>query len=348
PVAIEKVYVDGNTIFVEPGELEYGKTYTLVVPKTAVFDKTGFNEKISSDYSAMFVTDAFPLTFDEYTVEDGKTYSDERIIKFEDGSATLNGVNIASGHLVSEDGDYVLSIIQNDVTRVINFRINKIGPVITIQPYNTAITNQDITIHASTSSGILNSNSYIFSENGTFIFSATDAEGNISKKKVNITNIDKEAPEISGITNNGIYNTEKIITFSEGIATLNGEVFASGEKVSEDGEYTINVIDSAGNISSANFRIDNNLVSENILVNFKKTYSIGESTYAIDETNALWAWGKNTVGQLGDGTYINRYSPIKVLEDVIEVYGQYMGYESWQSDASDTYVIYAKKADGSL
>ncbi|MBW8383068.1 MAG: Ig-like domain-containing protein, partial [Youngiibacter sp.] len=100
PVAIEKVYVDGNTIFVEPGELEYGKTYTLVVPKNAVYDKTGFNERISGDYSAMFVTDTFPLIFDEYTVEDGKTYSDERIIKFEDGSATLNGVNIASGHLV--------------------------------------------------------------------------------------------------------------------------------------------------------------------------------------------------------------------------------------------------------
>ncbi|MBW8383914.1 MAG: Ig-like domain-containing protein [Youngiibacter sp.] len=59
PVAIDRAYVDGNTLFVEPGELEYGKTYTLVVPKTAVYDKTGFNEIISSDYSAMFVTNAY-------------------------------------------------------------------------------------------------------------------------------------------------------------------------------------------------------------------------------------------------------------------------------------------------
>ena len=42
-------------------------------------------------------------------------------------------------------------------------------------------------------------------------------------------------------------------------------------------------------------------------------------TMAVGTDGSLWAWGNNQLGQLGDGTYINRRIPVKVMDDVIVV-----------------------------
>jgi hypothetical protein len=76
-------------------------------------------------------------------------------------------------------------------------------PVITINPYPTEPTNQDITVTASVNEGTLNAESHTFTENGSFEFTAIDDAGNISSVVVTITNIDKEAPIITI----GEYNT---------------------------------------------------------------------------------------------------------------------------------------------
>ena len=41
-----------------------------------------------------------------------------------------------------------------------------------------------------------------------------------------------------------------------------------------------------------------------------------DSQYAIKNDNSLWAWGRNNNGQLGDGTNIDRHTPIKVMDNV--------------------------------
>ena len=41
--------------------------------------------------------------------------------------------------------------------------------------------------------------------------------------------------------------------------------------------------------------------------------SVSESTCALDTTQTAWCWGVNTYGQLGDGTTINRYTPVAVI-----------------------------------
>jgi len=38
----------------------------------------------------------------------------------------------------------------------------------------------------------------------------------------------------------------------------------------------------------------------------------GDYTVAIDEVGSLWAWGRNHIGQLGDGTLNNRYEPVQI------------------------------------
>jgi alpha-tubulin suppressor-like RCC1 family protein len=38
---------------------------------------------------------------------------------------------------------------------------------------------------------------------------------------------------------------------------------------------------------------------------------------AIDENGGLWAWGDNQYGQLGDGTTIDKHSPVKIKDGTL-------------------------------
>jgi hypothetical protein len=66
------------------------------------------------------------------------------------------------------------------------------------------------------------------------------------------------APAVYGVTNNGLYNTDRTITFDNGLtATLNGSSFISGSTVSSGGAYTIVVTDPLLNTSATiHFTID--------------------------------------------------------------------------------------------
>ena len=39
----------------------------------------------------------------------------------------------------------------------------------------------------------------------------------------------------------------------------------------------------------------------------------------INENGELWAWGRNDVGQIGDGTRIDRHSPVHIMDNVSAV-----------------------------
>jgi hypothetical protein len=123
-------------------------------------------------------------------VSDGEAYNTDRVIVFT-GTATLNGTAIVSGKTVSLEGEYTLIIDQAGSLTTINFSIDKTAPEITIEPYDTNPTYQDIAIKASVNEGLLNAESKVFTENGSFTFSATDRAGNTSTKTVTITNIHK-------------------------------------------------------------------------------------------------------------------------------------------------------------
>lgn len=76
------------------------------------------------------------------------------------------------------------------------FLVDGTSPEITIEPYNTSLTNTDIIVTASTNEGVLNTTIHTFTENGSFVFTATDTAGNLTNRTVTITNIDKTGPEI--------------------------------------------------------------------------------------------------------------------------------------------------------
>ena len=59
------------------------------------------------------------------------------------------------------------------------------------------------------------------------------------------------------------------------------------------------------------------------------------SSFSICSDNTLWAWGWNAQGQLGDGTTVDKYNPVKIMDDVAAV----------SADRNSTIAI---KTDGSL
>jgi|GEM_PF-4791893 len=61
------------------------------------------------------------------------------------------------------------------------------------------------------------------------------------------------------------------------------------------------------------------------------TYSV----FALKNDGTLWAWGRNTEGELGDSTYISKLDPIKIMDQVDEIF-------------SSDKTIGIKKTDGSL
>src|SRR5690606_4772811 len=80
-----------------------------------------------------------------------------------------------------------------------------------------------------------------------------DASGNADTVRFTV---DKTVPEITGVEDGASYNKDVTPAFNEGTATLNGELFTSGTEIAGEGEYTLVVVDAAGNADTVNFVVD--------------------------------------------------------------------------------------------
>jgi hypothetical protein len=65
---------------------------------------------------------------------------------------------------------------------------------------------------------------------------------------------DMTAPIVEGVNNGDVYG-EVTIKFNEGTATLDGQAFISGQKVTSLGAHTLEVVDKAENSTIVNFTI---------------------------------------------------------------------------------------------
>ena len=98
--------------------------------------------------------------------------------------------------------------------------------------------------------------------------------------------LDNTAPTVTGVDNNGKYNTDKTMTLeADATATLNGASFTSGTEVSEEGDFTLIATDAAGNTITLVFTIDKTApvvsgVTANVLytTNPTITYNEGSAT----------------------------------------------------------------------
>jgi hypothetical protein len=132
--------------------------------------------------------------------------------------------------------------------------IDKVAPIITIDPYDTDPTNQDIVVTASTNEGLLNATSHTFASNGSFNFVVIDDAGNVTTKTVTINNIDKTVPIISvGSYNTTPTNKDITVTASVDKGTLN----VTSHTFIENGSFEFVVTDSLGNVTTKTVTITN-------------------------------------------------------------------------------------------
>ncbi|MCI8778217.1 MAG: hypothetical protein HFI87_03615, partial [Bacilli bacterium] len=100
-------------------------------------------------------------------------------------------------------------------------------------------------------------NGQVVSKDGNYTLVVTDDIGN--SKTVSFI-VDKTAPEVTGVVNNGHYNHDVTINFNEGNATLNGDKIDNGHLIiantGNEKEYKLVVIDTAGNKNEITFWID--------------------------------------------------------------------------------------------
>jgi hypothetical protein len=115
-------------------------------------------------------------------------------------ASTNEGILSAESYVCSENGDYTFTAtdeagnVSSVTVKITN--IDKTAPIITVEPYTTVKTEGPITVFVKTNEGVLDFESYTFSTNSSFTFTAIDEAGNVSNKMVTITNISK-AIEVS-------------------------------------------------------------------------------------------------------------------------------------------------------
>ena len=175
----------------------------LIVAGSAILENDSLSEDASGIATVKTIAsdETFPVitlrgAFSSFTTDNGLN------IQMESGS-TINQLIVESnsdGLHISGSGSIDTAIISENILHSIQIDVpialSEINEIISIAPYITEPTNQDFTVTASSTIGILNSTSHTFTENSSYDFIATDIFGHEVVKTVTITNIDKVAPEI--------------------------------------------------------------------------------------------------------------------------------------------------------
>ncbi|WP_410220952.1 YDG domain-containing protein [Pedobacter sp.] len=187
-----------------------------------------------------------------------------------------------------------------------SYTVDKTAPIVTGVTNGGAYNvNKTITFNEGTATlnGSPFTNGTTVSPEGSYTLTVTDAAGNTTT--IDFT-IDKTAPIVSGVTNSGLYNTDKIISFNEGTATLNGSAFTSGTTVSAEGSFTLIVTDAAGNSTTVSFTIDKTPPTTVITsLAFSNDSGISSSDFITNETAQTISGTLSANLQAGEIVYIS-------------------------------------------
>ncbi|HHY22072.1 MAG TPA: S-layer homology domain-containing protein [Bacilli bacterium] len=93
-----------------------------------------------------------------------------------------------------------------------------------------------------------------------------DPAGNVAALSKTIT-LNTVGPSVTGVVNGGIYNSDVVISFDKGTATLNNASFINNTTVTQEGTYKLNITDIAGFETEVNFIIDKTAPSGSFTIN---------------------------------------------------------------------------------
>jgi hypothetical protein len=255
--------IDDDGIYNEPVTITFNEGMAFlngeIFSNNSVYNIEGDHELEVIDEAGNYTRINFTLDFtppEVEGIEDEGIYNEAVTITFNDGNAVLNGEPFSKGTIVSEEGEYILTVedVAGNITTV-NFALDFTPPeVFGVIDGETSLA---LTITFSDGVAILNDQPFIsgtiVNSFGDYILIVTDLAGNQSI--IEFTIGDSHPPEIYGVEDGGVYFNPVTITFSEGSALLNDENFKSGETIYESGEYQLEVIDKAGNVTQINFVI---------------------------------------------------------------------------------------------
>lgn len=215
-------------------------TYSLQSGDTSFFTIDGNVLKTK----AMFAFDtknSYKITI-RVTDEAGNTLDKEFTIQITKNHAPSGSIIVNGGQISTSSINVTLNLTATDLEgEAIEMRFS--NDVITWSSWESKISTKSWTLSHGEGSK-------------TVYMQLRDTAGNISNTFSDTIVLDTTPPVITGVTNNGVYNTDVTISFNEGTATLNGATFSSGTTVSTSGNYTLVATDSAGNTTTITFVID--------------------------------------------------------------------------------------------
>ena len=218
---------------------------------------------------------------------------------------------------VEELGNEIATVeIQDGSAAGTHFIIGK-EAISTVQYSTNEFTNEDVVVTVTftdPSIKISNNdgkNTYTFTKNEKFIFEYENEQGIFGEIVAEVTWIDKEAPVITGVEDGKQYkdgatpvvadeNIDKIELTKDGVKVQNFEI---GTQIMEEGSYVLVATDKAGNKTTVNFAIGDNVVipTGEIEVSFN-----GYEEQTQDNKNyVVGIQPKTTVKQLKDKTQTN-------------------------------------------
>ena len=272
--------------------LKFVGTATLngepVLPDT-VIEKVGNYELVLTDgentYTYNFVIEP------DYSIFDGRITS--CIIDFKNCTTTLNGENVNERITISDVGNYSITVVgENGYSKTIDFAI---CAEVNVENGGKYVAGLELNAVGGTIK--LNSNSFtngtILSAVGTYTLTIEGENGHTE------TIIFDIVPTIEGIANGSVYYGSVTPTIAGGSFTLNGEEYASGTAITEEGVYQLIVSGIGGYTKIINFIV----LSENFEIRENGTYmqsmSITHNVCAMEINGVSYVIGTsiNSIGQ---------------------------------------------------
>ena len=173
-------------------------------------------------------------------VEDGGAYNHDVYPGANEGDIFINGKIFMGGGQISDEGDYEMKVTDlNGKTRTVHFTVDKTAPIIEIVPFDTKPTPAPFTVYAKVNEGVLNTESCVFEDNGSFTFTATDAAGNRSELTVTVSHLRDFLP--------GDVNGDDIVDSADAIHLLYNVFFGDEDyPINQSGDF-----DGNGSLESA-------------------------------------------------------------------------------------------------
>jgi len=234
--------------------------------------------RMENDKGASRIIDGLPVTLsDKFTIdrtppvlsgiEDGAYYNTEQTVTFTEGTALLNEFYTYTGGTIvlSDEKYYKIRLTDEagnytEVTCTIDKRrptTNMVGNQLFNKPV-TVTFSDDRPSPRATLNGEPIESGVVVSQEGEYTVVVTDQAGNSVTGKFTI---DLTPPVITGVEDNGKYNSARTIFFEgngyvSALYKYMGEPLTSGATLTDDAQYSLSVFDKAGNSTSINFKID--------------------------------------------------------------------------------------------